>query len=561
MIKQYLTAAACGLCLLCTLNSCINKEYDWDNLNKEITFQVGNVPLGNVSPIRIDSILEDRGNTEFQYDASGNVFLQYRGDIDIDIPAFKDITVDDKETRRTDLRHKLGSNPIPPIGAIELLNDKIDYQIPAPENNNNGDWEIDITSVLFEFCDLWVDLYMTNVTFEAGKSELQIDLEFPDYISFREDANVEDNKITIFIDPTEVPSCEGLTIKNLPIERFNYGDSKNIHYTISLTVNEEITPSFTDAESELYIVLRTPDPQPLLVYADANFKQNIDGDINDIDALNEIFQDGDYFTLNNPGMIFYMQTNLAFDFNVSIDNMSAFYTGGTNPESISPVTPGGMNFLKEDSGNKIGYYIAQTNDSTTKFDQNHFFSQDLNKLVSVKPVSLTYDITAGTAEWKEGVFPFNDPYMDAEYLFNVPFNFKEISVSFEEVMEDVFSDDIAEKLFNNEGEFIIVADEVIVQLGGPSSQADVTLFITATVYDYTNEPIDIEIVGATLSNGTNPLEIVMKISKEDTYKMQSAKHIGFSFKIKGENLTLNKSDYIAINKLKFKTTGGFSWEF
>ncbi|MCD8176131.1 MAG: DUF4621 domain-containing protein [Tannerellaceae bacterium] len=561
MIKQYLTAAACGLCLLCTLNSCINKDYDWDNLNKEITFQVGNVPLGNVSPIRIDSILEDRGNTEFQYDASGNVFLQYRGDIDIDIPAFKDITVKDKETRRTDLYQKLGNNPIPPIGAIELLNDKVDYQIPAPENNNNGDWEIDITSVLFESCDLWVDLYMTNVTFEAGKSELQIDLEFPDYISFREDANVEDNKITIFIDPAKVPLYEGLTIKNLPIERFDYGDSENIHYTISLTVNEEITPSFTDVESELYIVLRTPDPQPLLVYADANFTQNIDGDIKDIDALNEIFQDGDYFTLNNPGMIFYMQTNLAFDFNVSIDNMSAFYTGGTNPESISPVTPGGMNFLKEDSGNKIGYYIAQTNDSTTKFDQHHFFSQDLNKLISLKPTGLTYDITAGTAGWKEGVFPFNDPYMDAEYLFNVPFNFKEISVSFEEVMEDVFSDDIAEKLFNNEGEFIIVADEVIVQLGGASSQADVTLSITATVYDYTNEPIDIEIVGATLSNGTNPLEIVMKISKEDTYKMQTAKHIGFSFKIKGENLTLNKSDYIAINKLKFKTTGGFSWEF
>lgn len=409
---------------------------------------------------------------------------------------------------------------------------------------------------------------MVGINLYQPNTHLDVNIEFPASITFMDNENNEkidklDNTLRLEPDLSEIENGK-ITYGPYNIEKFNYETNDEfIKYNVAIKGNESTNELTVEENSTLtfFMVIRTEDLEPSFVYADANFTQNIDGEIKDIDALNEIFQEGDYFTLNNPGMIFYMQTNLAFDFNVSIDNMSAFYTGGTNPESISPVTPGGMNFLKEDSGNKIGYYIAQTNDSTTKFDQNHFFSQDLNKLVSVKPTGLTYDTTAGTAGWKEGVFPFNDPYMDAEYLFNVPFNFKEISVSFEEVLEDVFSDDIAEKLFNNEGEFIIVADEVIVQLGGSSSQANVTLSITATVYDYTKEPIDIEIAGATLSNGTNPLEIVMKINKEDTYKMQSAKHIGFSFKIKGENLTLNKSDYIAINKLKFKTTGGFSWEF
>lgn len=117
--------------------------------------------------------------------------------------------------------------------------------------------------------------------------------------------------------------------------------------------------------------------------------------------------------------------------------------------------------------------------------------------------------------------------MDADYIFNIPFDFEKISISFEEIMKDVFSDDIAEKLFTNEGEFIICADEVVVQLGGINSQADVKLEVTAAIYNENELPIQVDIQGSALTNGTNPMEIITTITKEDTEKNEESQTYRF----------------------------------
>ncbi|MCD8167552.1 MAG: hypothetical protein LUE93_16530 [Bacteroides sp.] len=138
-------------------------------------------------------------------------------------------------------------------------------------------------------------------------------------------------------------------------------------------------------------------------------------------------------------------------------------------------------------------------------------------------------------------------------------NFSEIRINIEETLEDVFSEDIADKLFNDAGEFYIVADSVDIQLGGAQG-SNTTVTVSVKVYNKEDEEINIKTYPAVMQNGkNNQLEIKMEVGNADVEAMKGAKHLGFNFLLEGEDVNLNQSDYISINKLKFKTTNGIAW--
>ncbi|MCD8167550.1 MAG: hypothetical protein LUE93_16520 [Bacteroides sp.] len=79
-----MTKRLTGLCIAVItaslfLQSCIDKSYNLDNVNKDAVFPVGNIPLGNVNSLRIDSILDERTETKFIYDSQGYITLNYGG--------------------------------------------------------------------------------------------------------------------------------------------------------------------------------------------------------------------------------------------------------------------------------------------------------------------------------------------------------------------------------------------------------------------------------------------------------------------------------------------------
>jgi|GEM_PF-2856583 len=573
MKRKHLLLICVGATLVFYLNSCINKDYDWDNLNREITFQIGNVPLGDVSPIKIDEILEDRGNTKFIYDDAGNISLQYKGDIDMDLPKFGEIEMKDKETRRVNLKSKLSAfSPFSystELPSIELIDGSVDYVIPTPDNKSS-DWSVDITAVDFESCDLVVQVYMTNIEIpDADKAKLQVEITFPESIIF-DDEKIEGNKFYEEIDPQLITENNGIyTLTSFSISKFTYDNTdEEITYKVGLKITDDFNFTFNEdpeSESEFYMVFHTPDPQAETVYADASFLQEISDKVDGIGSLSDIFGEDDAFLLRNPGMIFNLSTNIAFDLNLSIANLTAW--NATERVEMNDITKDGLLFCKEDASlnNTTSHYIAKTND--LGYAETNYVSSDLNEILSIKPEQLTYQIIARTngenAEDKvSGHFPYKTkPEVNAQYIFNVPFDFENVKINFEEKMKDVFSDDVAEKLFNNEGELIIAADQVEVQLGGASSQAEVNISATIVVYDYNDRPIDIEIKSDILHNGENTLEIKLNVRKNDIEKMKNARHLGFDFTIEGKNVVLNQTDHITIKKLKFKSTAGISWEF
>ncbi|MCD8032309.1 MAG: hypothetical protein LUF85_16170 [Bacteroides sp.] len=574
MKRLHLLGIYVGTTLIFCLNSCINKDYDWDNLNKEITFQIGNVPLGDVAPIKIDSILSDRGSTEFIYDDDGYISLQYKGEIGIDLPNFGEIEMKDKETKKVDLKSKLPaipSLPLPtPTDPIELISGTVDYVIPAPENNST-DWDLDITAVEFESCDLVLKVYMTNIEIPEGdQAKLQIKIDFPESILFDDD-QIQDHSYTYELDPQLITSNGGVyTLTRFSIRKFSYDtgdDNEDITYNVGLTISDGFTYAFRndpDPESQFYMVFSTPDPVAETVYAHALFLQEVQDEITGIGAINDIFKEEDSFSLRNPGMLFNLSTNIGFDMNVSIDKFEG-QNKQTGAEKEMPDITGDGGLLFEAANASLdhttSYYIARSNDLS--YPSSNYVYTDLNEILSIKPEELTYQITARTQgeEKIPGYFPYNKPEINANYEFLIPFDFEEVTIHFEEKMKNVFTEDIAEKLFYNAGELFIIADLVEVQLGGPGSQADVDIRTTIVVYDRYDEIIDVDVKSASLKNGENTLEITIDVQEKDTHKMQNAKHLGFNFTLQGSDVVLHQTDHITIKKLKFKTTAGISWEF
>jgi len=567
MKRQYLTATALGLSMLFSLNSCINKDYDWDNLNKEITIQIGSVPLGNVSPIRIDSLLESniKSETKFTYDDAGYVSLIYKDTLDIDIPEFEMNKVEPKETKK-----KYDVNPqllleLPAGEEYKIVTgESLEYKIDEPQTQDNDDWEINIQKVVFESSEVYIELFLNDIIFPPEEYTVDVDMTFPEAVSFSDHKNVTDKRnVSFTIDASELNETGTYKFGPLAIDTFSYTSDEDILYSVSLNKKdvesgEMLTAGDPETGHKFYMVIHTDNLIPSIVYASANFEKNIDGEINDMDALEEIFQDGDNFTLNRSQMDMQVTTNLGFDLKMFIDKFSS--AGGTEDVLLNKVTgQEGMYFKAPDKFETVrtNYLI-----SSQEIDgMNYFYEKDLNKLIETKPQSLAYEITAKTAiPYEEGFFLYENSVLDAEYTFTIPFDFQKIQVSFEETLKDVFSDDIADKLFNNEGEFIIAADDVIIQLGGGDPEAKATVTIGVTVYDYNDNEISLDIKTSQLRNESNELEIVIPITKAVIPQMKNAKHLGFNFRIEGTNMKLNKSDHITINKLKFKTTGGISWE-
>ncbi|MCD8261084.1 MAG: hypothetical protein LUD15_05990 [Bacteroides sp.] len=98
-----------------------------------------------------------------------------------------------------------------------------------------------------------------------------------------------------------------------------------------------------------------------------------------------------------------------------------------------------------------------------------------------------------------------------------------------------------------------------IQLGGAQG-SNTTVTVSVKVYNEEDEEINIKSYPAVMQNGkNNQLEIKMEVGATNVEAMKSAKHLGFNFLLEGKNVNLNQSDYISINKLKFKTTNGISW--
>ncbi|MCD8165917.1 MAG: hypothetical protein LUE93_07185 [Bacteroides sp.] len=309
---------------------------------------------------------------------------------------------------------------------------------------------------------------------------------------------------------------------------------------------------------EFRLELVTETFEPLQVYGQASFNGEFSGTMDEV-GLSDIFDEKDHYVFQNPGLVIDIASNINLDMEFFLDTLASHKNGALTGKMESLTGSRGMPLAAREE--EASYYIARENNRSRVYESSHFFTEDLNGILASTPTHITYNLTARTpGEQQTGSIPFKDPELHIEYRFIIPFSFLELRLDVEKRLEDVFTDDSAAKLFHDAGEFIIIADSVDVQVGGVGEKgATITTFIH--VYNSSGELIDIQTDPALLHNGNNELAIHLYVGEKDVSAMQKARHLEFIFRIEGEDIAFMQDDYISINKLKFKTSNGLTWEF
>ncbi len=559
MKKSIIASMGLAACSSFLFNSCINKDYDWDNLNKEATIHVGNIPLGNIAPLRIDSLLANKMSAGFEYGTDGSYTLLYKGTFEISHPVFRPMETEPLQSVQETISLPTAIYPDP---VVLQSNGSFSYAMTDPyDEENNDDWVLRVDSVTFLNCELTIGIQLENLYVGDDLPQLVIEYELPDNIitnapaSNRLTANlrqVADQAGVFYFDPVR-------------IEKFIFHTPSEIHYKISIrnTGNTLIGGTGENDSFRFVILTDTREIHPYQVFAYSLMDQTITDKIEGIEDFGNAFSGDEYFTIKNPGMFLDVHTNLGLNFQMFIDELQ-----GTNGEQVSPtlsnLTPGGIDFPAPvyPGTNETTYYLAETNDRKEIVEDHHFFPVNLNTILAVKPTEINYCFLANNTyvSNKSGTFYYqeSDRIMESGYTMRIPFSFESVSMTFSDTLEGVFSEDIADKLFYEACEFSIIADEMEIRLGGGTAGVGTGLVVSVLLLDDYMEPIDVDVEPAQLNNpnGINKLDITIRMNDQQADRMKEARHIQFNFTLTGNDLTLNRQDHIEIRKLKFKTTAG-----
>ncbi|MCD8167551.1 MAG: hypothetical protein LUE93_16525 [Bacteroides sp.] len=319
------------------------------------------------------------------------------GDIEVQLPEFDEITVLPSNSGFT-----YAPFPDTPQDITLATNKSLMYSIPAPEKNiSSEDWTIEVEGVTFEECNIRIRVYLTGVNFFSSEgSQLSVNLNFPEYFVLGEHAAIDGQDIDISIEPHLIlQSATGYyEYGPLPVKEVWYDkEEEDIVYTSILTVSPEAELTIDSGkEIGFRMEIITDDPKPELVYAEASFNQQIQGEIEDINSINDIFQEeGDYFVFANPGMIMDVYSNIGMDLTLYMDEMAALPSGRL--ENMTGEE--GMLFPKDKD--EVSYYLAKTDD---KGFGDRFFPVDFNEVLASKPDELRYQAQATTGGLQKRVF-------------------------------------------------------------------------------------------------------------------------------------------------------------
>jgi hypothetical protein len=191
--------------------------------------------------------------------------------------------------------------------------------------------------------------------------------------------------------------------------------------------------------------------------------------------------------------------------------------------------------------------------------ENFFIPLDISSLINKKPDYIGYVFKTKPISGKTVYVQPSDIQVNADYLFKIPFSFKELNLSLDPfILEDVFTDDLAKNIFKeNSGSVTICADSMLIDIGDNSSG----LVIEFNIAYLDKDKNVIKDKTQTISSGESKLEI----TEDNLASLQNARHIQFGVKIvkddNGHPLTFTDKDKIVIRKLKIKKSDGLPFEF
>lgn len=542
------------------VSSCIDEDYNWDNINKEGSFNIGTVAFGDIEELSVESLLSDELRAQLQVRSDGVYYLEYDGTLDIEKPnpEVPETPVVAIQTIRF---------PYPEVSTPLLSGDKlpvvegdlVSYTISEPYFAEDN-WEVEVESVTFQNCDFIMEINLTGLQFEdtgSKPAQVEIEVRFPDNIAlsgsdsriYKASAKLKDLKNGQFVfAPAKLASFDYL------------GEVQDLIYSVSIIGGNSTKLNTANGEFLFDLKFRTENVVPDVIYGEASFNEPTAGMINDLKEFGEAFTNNDIINFEDIDFYLDLTTNLGADFNIRVDKLTSIRS--TDKVSLLDVTKDGLN-ITQPALNKTktsSFVLAKQKPDTDAV----FIETDITPLFGLIPTAIEYNVSISNASArnKKAFFPYGRLVIDADYRINVPFCFSDLNISLADTLDNVFSEDLAEMLFSKPGEFNILADHAIVNIGKEDDALDLQMGVSLLDENY--NAIDVEVQPAQLSNGDAPAEIKVIIKDSDIAKLADVKHMSFDFIIAvkdGKKLSLRKTDTIAVNGLKFQSTSGIKYDF
>ena len=524
-----------------SLSSCVNSDYDLDdeNLDKKAVISQDGIdfPVGNIERIFIAEELRKSFDGEILGTGDETLSIQYFGEIPIELP---DYSIPDIERLVTDPSpvELSGSVTLPPTKHTLVSQQSVVYKVDVPDFEDEEDWEVDFKRVNFESFNIDVRFELSNLDFVTTESAYVIlTLDFPE--SFVLDG-YENNRVLSRI---PVNANGSYTLVGIPVAAYDYTkDEVNVLYSVDLDVTSSVgvtasNPSFQmifDVNNSLVV------PTSVECYITKG-KNVITEKIDDFGNFHDAFG-GNRFVFANPALLLTMNTNLACDFDLDLRiytnerKQANTFLAFEKPTPLGTLNP------------KFTSYLLSPIDPRDGSKWNSF---NINPLLDPIPADVSYEASSsfkGDAE----LF-YNELILDAAYEINLPFDFEEISLNITNVIQDIFYEDLYDKLFEKAEDIKIQSDHLVVSVG-----ENITIKVRANLLDENHGNIGVSIEPIPLTNGVNT-DFSLEIKKEDMAKMKNARHLEFIFSLEG-NGAITGNDYIDIQSVRFVSDGGIHFE-
>lgn len=542
------------------LYSCIDQDYEWDKINKEAHINLGNIPIGNVEDIKIESLLKENLRNQLKFDVNGVAFLEYGGMFEVQMPIVEmpEITPTSIETVEVELL----TNPyfIAEGTSFAVIEEKtVIYEMEEPSFSGTG-WTLDVENITFTECYVYTQVNFSDFSFEDDgdlKAKVIFTLDLP------EGMKVKDNPSRQVVKEIALQELtNGSYSFPTQIATYDYSSTQEIAYSVSILGGSDTQISGNQSKFKFDMKFETEIISPEIVTGNITFNQEISDVIDDVDIFGSAFSENDILDFNDLALKVNLKTNLGTDFYVNIKELKAYNSNETR--ILSNITGDKGMFFESPTDiyqmKETHYLLGKTNPD----ELDNFMQVDLNHLFSLKPSYLGYNIKFSNEDVvnKKGSFLFNDLRLESEYTLVAPFSFSRLDINLADTIMDVFTENLAEQLFNGAGEFTVAANEIFVQIGGENAPVETVDFgVEISILDENMNPIAVEVDKAVITNKAQsvPLAVIIHIEESDVEDLLNARHLSFDFNIKsrdGKAVKLCNTDYISIKGLKFKTTTG-----
>ncbi len=564
-----------GIFLL--LPACVDKDYDFDDLDKNAVFSPNgvNVPVGNLNKIVLLDEIE-KHYEDILFDEKGELYVNFSGEFsDFEIPKFEGVPETNISIEPiTQTEPEITINDFLPTEVVIADNSEVEFDINKPTIEYN-DWNIDVKSIDFKSCKIQLSVIFRGIKFETSADKdsaiMNFEIVLPENFTVK---NPKDpNKPRTIINAIDVRRFNNNKpfVIEADVANYQYKNTGNmLKYSAKITNGQKtrVTTKTSEFEFEMQIEAGTANTgtiKPSFVNVSAKIEENITGSITGMESFYDSFTSNDVFNFYNPQLNFDLKSNLglAFSINAKFDaiNGSTKNTININDPLIftKPATKGGVE--------ETNYWLSPKN----IFPSEKWVRADLDQLFNHKPNQVDYTLVL-KADQEDAYFVFDDVQLNGNYNMKVPLSFSQLNLNVKDTLRDVFSEDIYDQFFKNAkaGSYVsIEADSVDVSLGKPVVKDAVNMSVAATILDNNGKKIDglnITVSPSKLANGLNigDNRLVIKItSGSDGFaKMKDAKHLSLNFTINGKStgadlpLILTKDDYIGIRKLRLISSDG-----